>query len=201
MIAMDKTFYELALKYYLKAAVQGASDGNAAGLTILPCDRLLQLLNWTWNRVLEFSKIFKNDLKDLKVRAEHTTAWWNNWQNSAAGRQYFSYLNSAYLARDCHHCSNVQHCRTVGPAGCAAVGPAGCAAVLQYCSGTSRLCSPFFLSFFTRDLTAFSLHFSSCSDLKSPLRQPNSLFTETTSAHIYRIVQLEIQIHWLIANL
>ena len=40
-----------------------------------------------------------------------------------------------------------------------------------------KICSPFFFNFLTRDFTAFSLHFSSCSDLNSPLRHPSSLFT------------------------
>ena len=40
-----------------------------------------------------------------------------------------------------------------------------------------RFCLPFFFNFLTRDFTAFSLHFSSCSDLNSPLRHPSSLFT------------------------
>ena len=36
---------------------------------------------------------------------------------------------------------------------------------------------PFFFNFFTSDLTAFSLHFSSCSFLASPFRHPSSRFT------------------------
>ncbi len=47
--------------------------------------------------------------------------------------------------------------------------------VVMAVSKTSNV--PFFLSFFTSDLTAFSLHFSSCSDRGSPFRKPKSLLT------------------------
>ena len=57
-----------------------------------------------------------------------------------------------------------------------------------------QLCSynsPFFFNFLTRDLTAFSLHFSSCSDLKSPFRHPSSLFTK-----IYKLIFLMLETHF-----
>ena len=54
----------------------------------------------------------------------------------------------------------------------------GCTFSHQYSNlFIKKICSPFFFNFLTRDFTAFSLHFSSCSDLNSPLRHPSSLFT------------------------